>query len=251
MSLLDYLFPNVNIPKDAGRAPTREDLAKTTVQNTPEQFNFDGAKQFGVNLLSFLDRVLPKYQESPALKSQASPTPTPVPTYHFDFTKSQPSTSGQSGRVKASEIEAGLSRFGSGNTPIASASGQLAQAGSQLPSNIDPYLPAVLALMETGGGSRQVGQNNPFNIRGTQGGNTQFINYPDVSTAILGGQNGQDVSKGLLGLLLSDPKYAGFRNSGDLRDFFNVYTPPGEAYGNPSMDQLLSRYAAIRSLFGQ
>lgn len=142
----------------------------------------------------------------------------------------------------------GFNQFGS-NVPVAQNPQMFADAAQRLPAKVDPLLPAIISLMETGGGQNLSAANNPFNIRGTQGGQTQFINYPSLETALLGGQNGPDTSGGLVGLINNSPYYENFRNTGNLSDFFNVYTPPGEAYGNPTMDDLLRRYLSIRSLF--
>lgn len=150
----------------------------------------------------------------------------------------------------ASTFLNGFNNFGS-SVPVASQSGLFARVASALPPKIDPLLPAIISLMETGGGTNNVGMNNPFNIRGTQGGDQQFINYPSLETALLGGQNGPDYSQGLVGTLNNSPYYDKFRSSGDLADFFNTYTPFGAGYGNPTMEELLSRYNSLRSLFGR
>ncbi len=152
-------------------------------------------------------------------------------------------------RPTAADSQTGFSKFGNGGAPIATQSAQFAEAGNRLPTNIDALLPAIIALMETGGGQRQVGTNNPFNIRGIQDGTTKFINYSSPGVALLGGDNNGIQSKGFIGQILSNPAYSDFRASGDLADFFKVYTPPGPQYGNPSLDELISRYQTLRSLF--
>lgn len=148
------------------------------------------------------------------------------------------------------DFQSGFSKFGNGNPPMATMSADLSKAATQLPPTIDPYLAAVISLMETGGGVKQAANNNAYNITGTQPGNTSpFINYPSPSVALLGGDNNGVQSKGFVGNLLQNPSYEPFRQSGNLADFFKVYTPPGQAYGNPSMEDLLARYQAIRALF--
>lgn len=163
-----------------------------------------------------------------------TPTPTNVPMRYAPAT--------------LDAISQGFSRFG-GDVPISSAAKAFVQAGEELPDNIDPYLPAVISLMETGGGRHNVGDYNAFNISGTQNGKRGFVGYPDYETAILGGPNGDVESSGFVGLISEGSPYAKFRETGRLDDFFRSYTPPGEQYGNPSMEQLLDRYARIRRLF--
>lgn len=150
--------------------------------------------------------------------------------------------------VQPQDINAGFANFGP-NVPVATASSEFAQAGNQLPPNIDSLLPAIIALMETGGGAKQVGANNPFNIRGIQDGNTQFIDYPDLKTALLGGDNGGVNSQGFVGQITNNPNFSTFRDTGNIADFFNTYTPPGAANGNPSLEDLVARYKAIEALF--
>lgn len=164
-----------------------------------------------------------------------------VPQVQANNTPSAP----QHHQITPDMVQQGLSKYG--NVPIATLSGTLSQAGNALPKTVDPYLPTIVSIMETQGGKRQVAQNNPVNLRGVQNGRTQFINYPNPQTAILGGPNGPDQSQGLVGTILNNPAYADFRQSGKLSDFFKRYTPPGE--GNPSQDELLSRYSQIRSNF--
>lgn len=146
------------------------------------------------------------------------------------------------------DFQKGFNAFGN-NVPVATASADFAQGAQQLPPNVDPYLAAVIALMETAGGSRSAAVNNPFNISGTQDGNQGFINYPDYRTALLGGDNNGTPSRGFTGTILNNPAYADFRNSGNLADFFNTYTPPGAQNGNPTLEELLSRYMQLRQLF--
>lgn len=148
----------------------------------------------------------------------------------------------------AADFQSGFSKFGA-DAPVATASPAFAQAAQKMPANMDPYLPAVIALMETGGGAKTVAPNNVFNISGMQNGREGFVSYPDFSTALLGGDNGGVQSQGFMGTLLNGPAYSDFRSSGNLGDFFNSYTPPGPAYGNPSLEELLGRYQALRALF--
>ena len=161
----------------------------------------------------------------------------------------QPSSTPQPASMPSAETYTqGFNNFGT-DLPVASYAPQFAEAATQLPETIDPLLPAIIALMETGGGVNTAANNNPFNIRGIQDGQTQFIDYPDIATALLGGENQGVTSSGLLGQLLTNAAYDSFRQSGNLEDFFTSYTPPGEAYGNPSLDELIARYTDLRDLF--
>lgn len=144
----------------------------------------------------------------------------------------------------------GFAKFGS-NVPVATASGAFSKAASMLPPTVDPYLPAIIALLETGGGANAVANNNAFNISGIQNGQQGYVSYPDYTTALLGGNNNGDQSQGFIGTLLNNPAYAPFLKSGNLADFFKVYTPPGAQYGNPDLPTMLNNYAQLRSLFGK
>lgn len=131
-------------------------------------------------------------------------------------------------------IQKGLLDYGS--PPVATQAAALAEAGRGLP---DPYLPAILSLIETGGGRKITrGSNNLFNILPTRAG----VDYPDYKTAILGGGS----QKGLRGLLRKGGLYQDYLDSGNLSDFFTRYSPPSE---NASIEDQLSRYQELRSLF--
>lgn len=174
--------------------------------------------------------------------------PTVVPGSGGQRVQSSSVLGTNTGIPGADAYRRGFERFKPG-IPVMSIADRFAEAASRLPKNIDPYLPAVLALMETGGGEKVVGDNNAWNLSGTQNGKRGFVGYPDFATALLGGDNGGVQSQGFVGTVLNDAPYAKFRNTGNLADFFQVYTPPGEEYGNPSMEELLDRYARLRALF--
>ena len=190
------------------------------------------------NVKNVFDSLIPskKKKAMGSAPVQKVNIPTPVPTAS---PKPLPS---------ADVFSQGFDKF-SPNLPVGQYSPQFATAASQLPQTIDPLLPAIISLMETGGGVKLAAENNPFNIRGNQGGQSKFIDYPDIATALLGGANGPDVSSGLIGQLTKNPSYGKFRESGNLEDFFNSYTPPGPEYGNPSLEELLQRYNTLRQLF--
>lgn len=158
----------------------------------------------------------------------SSPIITPIPDQQPHQAPQQPSM--------RDRISSGLSKYQQ-DIPVATLSGELAQAGEGLP---DPFLPVIMSLMETHGGEKMATPNNLFNIG-------PGITYDDPITAILGG--GARDQKGLKGLLREGGPYQQYRDTGNLEDFFSRFTPPGEAYGNPSMEELLQRYAALRSYF--
>ncbi len=155
------------------------------------------------------------------------PTPTPTPTPQAP---------------DASRIQAGFERWRQPAPPIATMSGQLAQAGQGLPH---PLLPAIMSLVESGGltNQRMADYSNPFGIMSP--GTQDLVRYPDPQTAILGG-GGQ---RGFAGLMRSGGPYEEYLQSGDLADFFKRYTPPSPA--NPSQEELIQRFNMLRSLFTQ
>ncbi len=154
---------------------------------------------------------------SPASAASASPTPTPAPSM-------------------SDRIRSGLLKY-QADIPAATLSSELAQAGMGLP---DPFLPAVMTLMETRGGQDMATPNNLFNIG-------PGIEYDDPRTSIIGG--GERNQKGFEGIMREGGLYQPYRDSGRLEDFFSVFTPPGEQYGNPSMEELLKRYQLLRAYF--
>lgn len=217
--------------------------AANQVKNVFDQFSGLFGNQSLISPLP--DEPKPVKLNPTVTMSNRVPPSSPAPTQ----TPQVPPISqiGQNGTpITADQILSGFNRFAP-DTPAATQSAEFAKLGQSMPQGIDQLLPAILSLMETGGGKHTVGSNNWLNVRGSQGGKTQFINYPDLNTALFGGQNGPDVSGGFSGLINS-PTYSDFRQSGKLEDFFKHYTPPGE--GNPSLQELLDRYNTLRMLFG-
>lgn len=168
-------------------------------------------------------------------------------TYHHDYTKPVTQLAPQATPLPTPEatldpnvIKQNITKTWGANTPILSNLDMMIKAGQQLPQTEDQLLPLALALRETQGGkdlidstkNAHLGQNNPYNMRGVQGGNTQFVNYPDLQTATLGGQNGPDQSQGLVGLLSKNPIYGDFQKSGNYADFFKHWSPPADNNGN-------------------
>lgn len=153
----------------------------------------------------------------------------------------------------AAQFKQGLQAYDP-RTPLATGSAQLAQGAAQLPPKVDPYLAAVISLMETHGGLYQAAQNDPFNTYGIQNGRSQFINYPDLTTAILGGNNNGVPAQGFYGNIMNNSAYAPFRQSGNLSDFFSAYTPWKDKQGNiinPDPQTLIDRYNSLRHYFPQ
>lgn len=148
--------------------------------------------------------------------------------------------------ISGEQLASLIAQHRGADTPILQNLSTLINAGNQLPSNLDPLLPIVLAIRETQGGRYNKGQNNPYNIRGIQGDkSSKFIDYPSVDVASQGGQNGPDVSQGLTGLLGKNPIYSDFRQSGKLQDLFAHYSPTADSNG--SLDQQAENYKWIRN----
>ena len=166
--------------------------------------------------LEQLGLLKPPAVVSPIPQGYVPPTPTPTPNY-------------------SDIISRGMQNFSPGNVvPAASMSSQLATAGQGLP---DPRIAAVLSLMESGGGQR-MRNNNLFNLG-------PGIPYPDLQTAILGG--GENNQFGFKGIMREGGPYQDYRQSGNLEDFFSIFTPPGP--GNPTIEELLNSYYELRKLF--
>jgi hypothetical protein len=162
---------------------------------------------------------------------------------------SQPQVLGTQNSVPSpQDFQNGFNNY-SPNLPIASQSGLFSQAAQQLPGNIDKFLPAIISLMETSGGRNMAAPNNFFNLSGIQNGQQGLVSYPDLKTALVGGMNGGVQSQGFMGNLLNNPAYKPFLQSGNLADFFKIYTPPGVNNGNPTLPMLLNRYDTIRQNF--
>lgn len=160
-------------------------------------------------------------------KTMAATTPTPAPQYNATT------------QEILKRIMAGYQKMG--NPPIATQAGNLATLGAEVQRRGgNPYLPAALALKETGGLRYGPAQtiNNPFGIG-------PGVKYPDLKTAILGGNNQQ----GLRGVLLNGI-YDEYLKTGNLQDFFKRYTPvDAVGHNNPSykdqialMNELLSNF---------
>lgn len=191
--------------------------------------------------MSFIDSLFELF------KPQDQKLVSPIPESQMVGKAQKPQVMGMQTRppvaktpqVTGENVMRGFKRFSNPPPPAATLSAQLAEAGQDLP---DPFLPAILTLMETGGlhPNKTATPNNLFNVGPS-------INYPTPEASILGG--GERNQLGLKGLLRPGGLYDDYLQSGNLADFFNHFTPPGEEYGNPSMEELMDRYNSLRSLF--
>lgn len=206
---------------------------------------------FGNRLLSLLPNLTGTYSFGYTGQPTGSPTPSPTPP-------SQPQMQAQTAPIASptpspqpmpsafpneARLRQNISNTWGSDSPILQNLPLFEKAGQQLSPKENPLLPIVLALRETQGGKDNLkpnaitGNNNYFNIRGVQGNQTRFINYPDLQTALFGGQNGPDQSQGLVGLL-NGPVYQDYQNSGNIRDLFNHWSPPSDGNGQlPEQEQ--------------
>lgn len=187
------------------------------------------------SLMSLLaPKTVSPLQEEPDIRMRFdAPTPTPTPMQAPTMPQEDQYNGGS---IDPSVIAQGFQKFSATPPPVASMSSEIASAGEGLP---DELLPAILALMETGGGKHMASKNNPYNLG-------PGIEYPDLKTAIVGG--GPRDQKGFKGVIHGG-LYDKYKESGKLEDFFNTFTPPGPEHGNPSMEELIQRYHSLRSLF--
>ena len=130
-------------------------------------------------------------------------------------------------------MKAGLDSYSKNSgfeNPLATASAEMAT--SALDNNLpDPYLPATMNIMETGGSKNMAQPNNYFNW-GTKP-------KPDINTAI---------TRMVEGVGNPDGLYKNYLQSGEMSDFFKTYTPSTDP-NNPALDTLLGRYTNIRNKY--
>ena len=119
--------------------------------------------------------------------------------------------------------------FQSYGSKLATASADFARQAEENPLP-DPFMPAVISLMETSGGRNQRFSFNPFNW-----GMQHFPSLPYAIERIYSG-----IGKRM-------PQYQDYRESGKLEDLFKHYTPPSGT--NPSQEELVKRYNELRKLF--
>jgi len=191
---------------------------------TPDTIDLSSLKNLAKKIAGLFGSKTYTYAfDKPSITS-ASPTPTSTP-------KNTP--------MSDKQIQEGFLKYAS-STPLATQSGVISQALEQLSPQIDPKLILALALKESGGGrdlvGREKGLNNNYNVMY----DGKLINYPDLQTALMGGENkleGNVQSKGLIKILNSN-LYKKYRESGNLEDFFNVYSKP--EVGNPPMQKQIN-----------
>lgn len=207
---------------------------------TPTQAPFRKAAEH--NLDTGVSRYWPETQPT---QMQQAPTQMP-PQMQAQIPAASPTPYP---RITAEQVLAGLAARANGGAmpPIASNASALAQLGNSLPTNIDPFFPAALALRESGGGvTSGVPENNPFGLMSwDQQGNRALAQYPDLQTAILGG--GPQGQRGLAGTLTGG-LYNKFLESGQMADFLNTYSPPGE---NATVDQQAALLNELLQYFRQ
>lgn len=146
------------------------------------------------------------------------------------------------------QISQGLEKSGFGKAPIASELDAFVEAGEMLGERgVDPLLPVIVALMESGGGAnvKDPGANNPFNIfkPGTENP-AQYANFRES----LFGPEGSGETLNLMGLLREGGLYQDFIDSGDVSMFFDRFTP-GSDPRNPSNKELVERFNKLKSNF--
>lgn len=191
------------------------------------------------------DEVHNRIQEAIPQWPSPSPSPSPSPT---------PQGSTLGAQYNPSDLEkaisSGLASSNFANAPISTLSAQLANAGSRMTGKGDPYLPTIIALMESRGllDPKPQAAANPYNIM--LGGH--LVNYEgNPGLAIQGGQDTRGVNrKGFAGILRPGGPYSDYLQSGNLKDFFAHFTPASDPL-NPSPDELVSRYQNLRQMFPQ
>lgn len=171
--------------------------------------------------------------QQPTVAPTMAPTSTPTPT------PQQPDLNAIAEALKKGFNDYSL-KSGYDN-PLATMSAEMARAGqdANLP---DPYLPATINLKETTGGKFLKHKNNMFNWSDKP--------LPDLQTAInnvyngIGSTapNGTYDENGYGGL------YKDYLKTGNLEDFFRVYTPSSDP-NNPSYEEQIRQFKQLRGYF--
>jgi len=208
--------------QDQKEAEKAQQLAEKTAK--AEELHQFKIKKEQLTLIEKLAKLFGMDQkETKTADGEPSPTPTPNPMIEA--------------LKKGFADYSAKSNF---ENPLATMSAEMASAAEKNPLP-DPYLPATMSLMETGGGKNMKYENNPFNYGGDK---------PDLNTAIdkiyqgIGSTAGVGTTDGN-GM---GGKYRDYLNSGDLQDFFKVYTPSADPR-NPNYDELMKRYTQLRGYF--
>ena len=193
-------------------------------------------------------------QDIPMFGGNAPVVATPVPVATPIPTATPVPTPGSFQQL----IQQGLNQFNP-KAPLASQSAELARAGETIKNSgtkVDPLLPVLLAMRETRNGldlaheTRQrggdyEGLNNIYNFHDTTRPG-KFVNYPDLNTAINGGPNPEYNmdSGGLVNYLLNSDYMKNYRETGDLNEFNNVFTPQSD--NNPNFQTLTDQMNELK-----
>ena len=146
-------------------------------------------------------------------------------------------------------IESGLAARG--NPPISQAIPDFAEAGSMLPANMNPLLPVIMSIIESGGG-KYIPENSPspyntFNIYSPSRGG--WAKYNDYRSSLFGNNPEENVN--FYDQMVEGSPYEQFRNTGRISDLFRAYTPETDD-SNPRNYELIDRYNMIMdSLMGK
>ena len=183
-----------------------------------------------MNFLKLLFKLIqrPNTDQAPFVPTPM-PTPTPTPKWY-------PLEQNISKGYKEYQ-----NRYNLDEVPIATKAPELARLGYEIEQRGgDPYLPAALAIKETGGLNYEPAKriNNPFGLG-------PHVSYPNLDVSILGG--GPDNQKGLRGVLFGK-RYRLYFDSGDLLDFFKKYTPTTDER-NPSYEKQIRQMNTYLDFF--
>lgn len=197
--------------------------------------------------------------------NMATPTPMPTPTptatprvYPQDLTQPPADYQPYTPKTKLEDvprdvnqlneiIKSGLAKRN--NPPIATASADFAEAGSKLPENMNPLLPVIMSIIETGGGLHMPDESsyNTFNLLSPSRGG--WARYNDFRSSLFGNKPEETVN--FYDQMVEGSPYEPFRQSGDLSDLFRTYTPESDP-SNPRNYELIDRYNMILdSLMGE
>lgn len=198
-------------------------------QSPPQQFDFQQVGNFLGNAAKgvgdWIGNMMPSQTYHYDFRSPTPDTtaaPTTMPSVAPTATPQPMDTPGADGEVPA-DLEGVIRKAmqAYGNPPVATLSGELAQAGQGLP---DPLLPAIVSLKESSGGKHLTHPNNFVNILDPRGAD---YSSPAANLIDNPGDNRFSFSE-----LMKQPAYAQYRDSGNLADFFSKYTPDHDRNGN-------------------
>lgn len=181
----------------------------------------DEARKSELHQLTLIEKLAKLFEPKQEKVVEGQPAPTPTPNPILEALKKGMET----GFINYS------AKSGYDN-PLATMSAEMAQGAvnSNLP---DPYLPATMNLMETGGSKNMASENNYFNY----GSNPK----PDAQTAI------DRVYQGI-GNTGDNGLYKDYLKTGNIGDFFKRYTPSSDPR-NPNQEALIETYNKLRQYF--